>query len=161
VGTADPGYDMTATAIRSRLPRLVRAVALAAGLALLLGACQFSDRQLAVRSMINNSRESHERRTLPMHQAAANKAQGWADHLARCNCLEHSNLSDGLPSGWRAIAENVGRGGPGGTLRQIHTAFMNSGGHRANILDSRWTHVGTGVATRGTEKFVVHVFVQY
>jgi uncharacterized protein YkwD len=152
---------MASTATPSRLPRLVRAVALALGLTLLLSACQYSDRQLTVRTMINDSRDNHNRSRLPMQTAAAAKAQQWAEHLAACRCLEHSNLAEGMPSGWRAIGENVGRGGPGGTLRQIHSAFMTSSGHRANVLDTRWTHVGTGVATRGTEKFVVHVFAQY
>lgn len=154
---------MDATLRSSRLPRLARAVVVAAGLTLLLGACQYSERQLMVQDMVNDSRQHNipPRLRLPMHSSAARKAQNWAEHLAACSCLEHSNLSDGLPGGWSAIAENVGRSGHGGTLADVHYSFMHSFMHRANILNPRWTHVGTGVATRGTEKFVVHVFVQY
>jgi hypothetical protein len=41
-----------------------------------------------------------------------------------------------------AVAENVGYGPNEPT---VHAAFMNSAGHRANILDSRLTEVGVGV----------------
>jgi uncharacterized protein YkwD len=162
-GSADLGnrYPMETRPRSSRLPRLARAAVLAAGLVLVLGACQWTERQSTVRDMINHSRLNHDRRALPMHDAAAAKAQNWAEHLAACRCIEHSYLPSGLPGGWRAIGENVGRTGPGGTLLEMHQAFMQSSGHRANILDTRWTDVGTGVASRGSEKFVVHVFVQY
>lgn len=45
---------------------------------------------------------------------------------------------------WRA--ENVGyvSAGPGAVAR-VHKAFMESSGHRANILNPRATHMGIGV----------------
>ena len=81
---------------------------------------------------------------------------------ARRQCLEHRAAPYGLTRGWCAAAENVGRSGDGGTLGGVHTAFMNSSGHRANILNARWTDLGVGVArdARG-EYFVVHVFADY
>ena len=43
---------------------------------------------------------------------------------------------------WERVSENVGVGGSVGSL---HTAFMGSSGHAANILDDRVTQVGVGV----------------
>ena len=84
-----------------------------------------------------------------------------ANELADCRCLKHSNLAAGMPRGWEAIAENVGYSSAGGSLFSVHQAFMRSSGHRSNILDGRWNVVGTGVATRGNVKYVVHVFARY
>jgi len=44
--------------------------------------------------------------------------------------------------GWKKLGENVGKGP---SVSSIHTAFMNSSGHKRNILDSDWTQVGIGV----------------
>jgi hypothetical protein len=45
------------------------------------------------------------------------------------------------------------------TLR-LHLAFMNSTGHRANILDTAYTHVGLGVVVEGSTIWVAQVFMQ-
>ena len=69
------------------------------------------------------------------------KADAWAARLRdECN-LYHSNLADGAPEEWRKLGENVGRGG---SFDQIHTAYLNSPGHRANILDRSYNYVGAG-----------------
>jgi hypothetical protein len=44
---------------------------------------------------------------------------------------------------WQAVGENVGEGP---TVSDIHTAFMQSPEHRANILDHDFTQVGVGVS---------------
>ncbi len=45
-------------------------------------------------------------------------------------------------TGWSKLGENVGRGG---TVDSLHTAFMNSAGHKANILgDYNYAGIGTG-----------------
>ena len=96
------------------------------------------------------------RRSLQLNKTLTDKAQSWAQYLARIGYLKHSNLSSGVPSNWRALAENVGYGSRIGT---VHTAFMRSSGHRANILGN-YTHVGTGVAKNGDRVYVVHVFMR-
>ncbi len=60
-------------------------------------------------------------------------------------------------SGWEALGENVGRGRE---VEPIHTAFMDSATHRANILETRFAQIGVGVAVRGGELWVVQVFRQ-
>lgn len=50
-------------------------------------------------------------------------------------------------TGWRLVAENVARGfsGPGAVVR----AWMDSPGHRRNILNCRLRDIGVGVALQG------------
>ena len=84
------------------------------------------------------------------------KAQQWSAYLAQIGRLQHSNLSSGVPFNWRALAENVGYGTSRGS---VHLAFINSSGHRANILGN-YTHLGTGVTKSGSRYYVVHVFMR-
>ena len=47
----------------------------------------------------------------------------------------------GLPVGW--AGENIGKTQ---SVESAMAGFMNSPGHKANILDPRFTHVGIGIA---------------
>ncbi|MBW3561725.1 MAG: CAP domain-containing protein [Actinobacteria bacterium] len=59
-------------------------------------------------------------------------------------------------SGWQKLGENVGRGP---TVDSIHEAFLNSPGHRANVLSRDFTQVGVGVEVReGGRIWVTQVF---
>ena len=83
--------------------------------------------------------------------------------MARTGQLAHSNLSDGLGSlRWRSLGENVGYSSPtSNTLLTIHNLFVKSAPHRANLLNSKFTHMGVGVAkdSRG-RVWVAEVFAQ-
>ena len=52
----------------------------------------------------------------------------------------------------------------GGSISQIHTAYMNSPGHRANILDPAYNQVGTaavwGNCNGMRTLFTVQVFMK-
>jgi uncharacterized protein YkwD len=152
---------MTPSTRPHRLRRGLLALGLAFGLVVAGTACDpYSAPQERTRELINVSRDNHGRNRLPMSIHAARKAQAWAEELARCRCLKHSRLAAGMPAGWKGIAENVGYGTPGGNLMQVHRAFLNSSGHRANIM-GRWNVVGTGHAMRNNVRYVVHVYARY
>jgi uncharacterized protein YkwD len=144
---------------RRRIGRKHLALALLAPLLVLsLAACEPNAEQAAVRHHVNSSRQAHGIHSLRDDVTVRNKAQSWADHLAATGSLSHSNLRAGLESvPWVSIAENVGRGG---SIKQIHDAYMASSGHRSNILDRKWDVIGTGhaIARDGTV-YTVHVFV--
>ncbi|MCC6226324.1 MAG: transporter [Microthrixaceae bacterium] len=89
------------------------------------------------------------------------KADAWAQRLRDSCSLSHSKLSDGAPEEWMKLGENVGYGG---TIAQVHDAYMNSPGHRANILDPSFTSMGAaavwGTCPDGTHRvFTVHEFM--
>jgi uncharacterized protein YkwD len=56
---------------------------------------------------------------------------------------------------WQRVAENVG---VGGSHASLHRAFMDSPGHRANILDDRVTQIGVGVRITDGRIWVTQVF---
>ena len=112
--------------------------------------------QRTVAAQINTTRRNQGRPGLTLHRRLADKAQRWAEHMAARNRLSHSVLTQGVPAGWRALAENVGYGGG---LSEVHGAFLGSAGHRANILGP-YNYVGTGVARGGGRLWVVHVFMR-
>ena len=56
---------------------------------------------------------------------------------------------------WILLGENVGLGG---TVSSLHTAFMNSPIHKANILLSSFRHVGVGVMKDGGRMWVTVTF---
>ncbi|MGL5858995.1 MAG: CAP domain-containing protein [Angustibacter sp.] len=106
-------------------------------------------------SKINASRSSRGYRKLTVRSDLTTVARNWAKRMASSKTLRHNpNLSSQV-RGWHYVGENVG---VGGSVSQLHTAFMNSPGHRANVLHSRYTEVGIGVAYGGGRMWVVEVF---
>ena len=138
---------------RTRKRAALLALVLLAGV--VLGACM-NPQQQETFDLVNASRARAGLPALTIDLEAQNKAQAWAEQMARENRLYHSNLADGM-TGWRMLAENVGYGS---SIAQVHEAYMNSSGHKANILNNRVTHIGTGVARGNGRTWTVHVFVQ-
>jgi uncharacterized protein YkwD len=56
---------------------------------------------------------------------------------------------------WTALGENVGAGG---SVSSLHGAFMASAGHRQNIQNRRFKHVGVGVRKAHGRLWVTVVF---
>lgn len=56
---------------------------------------------------------------------------------------------------WTILGENVG---VGGDVQSLHQAFMDSPGHRENILLSTFRHVGIGVAQKDGRMWVTVIF---
>ena len=67
-----------------------------------------------------------------------------------------AELQAAAGSGWEKLGENVGRGG---SVSSLHTAFMNSSGHRANILGD-YNKVGIGTGTSDGVLYVTVVFMK-
>ena len=145
--------------LSSAAPRLrrrtVAVAAIAMAIALLTG-CLNAD-QSQVLSSLNKDRQAYGLRSLPTHAQAQTKAQRWAEELARSGGIRHSNLPDGITGCWASLGENVGSGP---TVAAIEKAYMNSSGHRANILSKTWNAVGVGHARRGDVVYTVQVFIK-
>jgi uncharacterized protein YkwD len=144
--------------------RLRRAGGLLVGTISLLGvvSCESTapDRGEVI-ALVNQSRAQNGLRTLSENLQLDIKADGWARHLRDICDLEHSTLSDGAPSNWLKLGENVGYGGD---IEQVHNAYLNSPGHRANIMDPAFTTMG-GAAVWGLcdgqrRVFTVQVFMK-
>lgn len=120
-------------------------------------AASCTNEQFEVMLHVNESRGNAGVSDLNWDDDLGEKAQAWAEHLAQQGYLSHSNLSDGAPAGWQRLGENVGYGP---TIASVHQGYMNSSGHRANILDSRFNFIGVGYAKSGNRVYTVQVFMK-
>src|SRR5690606_18582987 len=86
---------------------------------------------------------------------AARVAREWSQAMERRGRLEHNpSLKAQIGGPWRALGENVGRNRVSGAsigelVDRMHAAFMNSPGHRANVLKGSYNQVGVGVSVAG------------
>ena len=106
-------------------------------------------------SLINNERTNRGLGTLSVHFSLTAAARGHSQDLACNNFFSHTG-SDGSSPFSRMIAagytyslasENIYAGsGSNNSASAAFNAWMNSDGHRNNMLDSRMTHIGVGYA---------------
>jgi uncharacterized protein YkwD len=141
---------------RHRFRRAARLAVPTLALTLLFAACTPEINRS--QELVNQTRRANGRAELAINLELFFKAQGWADVLAREQRLRHSNLSDGITQRWRKLGENVG---VGGNIDSVHSAFMNSAGHRANILDPAFNQLGVGVTRDGGGRYwIAQVYMQ-
>ncbi len=73
-------------------------------------------------------------------------AASWAHHLAATGTLTHTDLNAliRLPymAAWRSLGENLLVGPAGLSGAAAEDLWMNSAGHRANILNPSFNHIG-------------------
>ena len=108
-------------------------------------------------NLLNRDRTSRGLPALPVRADAQAKAQAWAEKLAADGRLSHSNLGQGLTGCYSGVGENVAMAS---SVSQAEQLLMDDPPHRANILATKWTAAGVGVArTSGGGYMVVQVFV--
>lgn len=88
------------------------------------------------------------------------RSEGFVSHFDASGAAVDSRLrSAGVT--FRMAGENIAALGdtrdPAGAA---HRGFMGSASHRANILGSRFTNVGVGVATDGERYWITQIFIQ-
>lgn len=95
-------------------------------------------------------------------------ARDWSETMARTGSFTHNpDYSSQVPAGWSAVAENiVWAGGLTGQSaevagRRLMANWMDSTGHRNNILNRQYTHIGIGVAVQNGRTYATQVFARY
>lgn len=116
----------------------------------------YADRVLA---LTNAERTSRGLRALGFSSCADGFANSWAKALSQAGSLSHQPLSPILTAcAARGVGENVAFGNV--TPEQLVAMWMGSTGHRANILNPAFTHLGVGDVTTSTGRvYGVQVFV--
>jgi len=108
--------------------------------------------QTRVHELVNAERARVGVAPLTVHSALTNAAQSYAELMAGTNCFSHTcgsvpNFADRITAagytGWRTVAENIAYGYT--TPEAVVSGWMNSSGHRANILNSAFKETGIGV----------------
>ncbi|HWW43898.1 MAG TPA: CAP domain-containing protein [Acidimicrobiia bacterium] len=112
--------------------------------------CGMDPTSAAIFNDVNVSRNQNGLPSLAPNGQLTCLAQGWSAYMAATNSFEHRNLSAVLASpgygGYHTLGENILEGPAGMTADQMHTAWMNSPDHRANILDGAYSSLGIGLA---------------
>jgi hypothetical protein len=144
---------------KSRWLSMVLVVALATiGLSASAGADSGSEQGFL--SAINSSRSSNGLGPLAMDGGLQSHARKHTADMIAANEIFHSSADElraAAGSGWSKLGENVGRGG---TVSSLHSAFMDSSGHRANILgDYNYVGIGTDTSSDGV-LYVTVVFMK-
>lgn len=113
---------------------------------------QVANVQHSVVASVNHHRAQAGRRAAVVDSRLTAAAQRHSDHMARERIMTHvgagwTNAGQRVTNAgyrWNTWAENVAAGQT--TPAQVMAAWMNSPGHRANILDSRVVHIGVAAA---------------
>ncbi len=106
-------------------------------------------------SKLNAARSARSVHRLAVRSDLVAVARAQAARMAARGSLYHNpNLTRDVRN-WRWVGENVGYGPD---ASGIHTAFMNSPAHKANIVDRDYTEIGIGVVVRNGRVWVAEVF---
>ena len=92
--------------------------------------------------LVNAQRAAHGLRPLIVSPCATRYAAPWSTHMAVTSTLVHQSLAPILRCPAQAAGENIAYGNV--TADQMMAMWMNSAGHRANILNPRFTRIGVG-----------------
>lgn len=136
---------------------LVAASLATVGLGLAAGADSATEGQFL--SKINATRSANGLGSLSVAGGLTSHARVHTQQMMDADGIYHSSsgeLAAAAGSGWSALAENVGRGN---TVDSLHTAFMNSAGHKKNILGD-YNYVGIGTGSKDGRLYVTVVFMK-
>ncbi len=99
----------------------------------------------------NQKRRSRGLRTLCVHPKLTKAARAHSRSMIKKDYFAHGSVGSRLKHhgyNWRVFGENIAGGtGSAASPRHIFKLWMNSSGHRANILDRRFREIGIGTAT--------------
>jgi len=103
--------------------------------------------------LVNKERASAGLSALKVNTSLANVAEKKAEDMRDKNYFSHTSPTYGSPFdmmkqfgiSYTAAGENIAKGQR--TPQEVMTGWMNSEGHRANILNSNYTEIGVGYVT--------------
>ncbi len=114
--------------------------------------------------MVNSARNSHGLDSLEGRQALIEAAESHSRRQARDGHLHHRKLRHRAPSGFRGVGENCAktsrRDSPGRVARNLFNQWMDSKGHRSNILRSSFKYSGVGVWVDGGQVYATQIFTR-
>ena len=98
-----------------------------------------------IATLVNTERVAVGLAPLKVSGCAQTFAVTWSEHMAASADFSHQSLTPVMTGcGARGAGENIAYGAT--SAEQFMDLWMNSTGHKANILRSSFTHLGVGVA---------------
>ena len=123
---------------------------------------QISSMKKEVVNLVNQERQKRGLKPYQHYSKLANVAQKKAEDMRDNNYFSHQSPTYGSPFEmmkefniqYSAAGENIARGQR--TAEEVMNSWMNSPGHRKNILSEKYTHIGVGLAkkSQGTNYWV-------
>lgn len=109
-----------------------------------------------VLDLVNKERSKQGLKALELSNKLDNLAVMKAKDMVNKNYFDHTSPTYGSPFNmlqsygvkYQSAGENIAAGQK--TPQEVMTAWMNSSGHRANILNANYTQLGVGKATGGS-----------
>ena len=106
-------------------------------------------------SLVNKERAKEGLAPLSMDWELARVAKYKSQDMNDKNYFSHTSPTYGSPFdmmknfgiSYNAAGENIAKGQT--SAAQVMEAWMNSSGHRANIMDAKFTHIGVGYVEDG------------
>lgn len=123
----------------------------------------FSAMQAEMLGYINAARVQYNLAPLTLDSALCNRAYLKSKDMAENNYFSHTSPTYGSPFAmmkslgisYRTAGENIAKNT---SVKGAHDAFMNSAGHRQNILGSSYSKVGLGFYQEGHYLYVTQWF---
>lgn len=108
-------------------------------------------------SKMNQSRKAAGLGTMKLDPEVSKVAKRHTRDMVRSNTLVHSSNTEltRRVTNWITLGENVG---VGSAVDSLHSAFMNSPAHKANILHSAFNNVGVGSVKKDGRMWVTVIF---
>ncbi|MBM7556221.1 CAP domain-containing protein [Halanaerobacter jeridensis] len=108
-------------------------------------------------NLVNQERQKRGLKPYQHYSKLANVAQKKAEDMRDNNYFSHQSPTYGSPFEmlkefniqYSAAGENIARGQR--TAEEVMNSWMNSPGHRKNILSEKYTHIGVGLAKNSQE----------
>jgi uncharacterized protein YkwD len=151
-----------------RLPFIFFSVALAVSPAYVASQeaeiAKLTEAEKQILDLTNAIRKEHRLPALKVNATLVKCARAHSDNMAKQSTLAHS-LDDKSPFDrlraagytYRAAGENIATGR---SAKGAFDGWMESEGHRKNILSSEFSEIGLGAATTGDPKYYTQVFGQ-
>ena len=127
-------------------------------------AAENADIEQQVLDLVNKERAANGLKALQMDWQVARVAEHKSQDMAAKNYFDHTSPTYGSPFdmlksygiSYKSAGENIAKGQK--SAQEVVTAWMNSSGHRANILNSSYTHMGVGYVSNGN--YWTQLFIQ-
>jgi len=127
---------------------------------------QFRALQIEIINLVNQQRTNAGLKPLSEYSALTSVAMLKAEDLAINNYFDHISPTYGSPGNmiknkginYSSAGENIAKGQT--SAQQVMNDWMNSPGHRANILNNKYTQIGVGIARNVQGQYVwVQMFI--
>lgn len=111
-------------------------------------------------SLVNNERTSRGLKALTKNSQLTKTATLKSEDMAKLNYFSHTSPTYGSPFdmmkqfgiSYGTAGENIAMGQK--TPEQVMQSWMNSAGHKANILKSSYTQIGIGIAKNSSGSII-------